>query len=73
MNDAPSETKNGDRIWITVVRISAAMIIRDFGTDAYDQAKRLAQQAQLEQNEIAIRLWNAVADEIAIRNRTKLQ
>lgn len=49
------------------------MIIRDFGTDAYDQAKRLAQQAQLEQNEIAIRLWNAVADEIAIRDRTKLQ
>lgn len=56
-----------------VVRISAGIIIRDFGADAYDQARLLARQAQLDQNEMAIQLWNAVADEIAMRDKSKLQ
>ncbi|WP_439494536.1 hypothetical protein [Bosea sp. (in: a-proteobacteria)] len=49
------------------------MIIRDFGADAYSQAMQLAQQARVEQNDIAARLWSAVADEIAMRDMSKLQ
>jgi hypothetical protein len=73
VKDPPSKTKSTSRIWTTVVRISAGIIIRDFGDDAYDQARLLARQAQLDQNEMAIRLWNAVADEIAMRDKSKLQ
>jgi hypothetical protein len=48
------------------------MLIRDFGADAHSQAMQLAQQAHVEQNDIAVRLWNAVADEIAMRDMSKL-
>ncbi|WP_156323209.1 hypothetical protein [Bosea sp. AAP35] len=73
MTELPPKSAAAERAWITVVQISAGIIIRDHGDDAYGQARQLAQQAQLERNDLAVRLWNAVADEIAKRRAPKLQ
>ena len=72
MTRPPSESAAIHRAWITIVQISAGMMMRDHGDDAYGQAKKLAQQAQLERNDLAVRLWKAVADEIAKRESLQL-
>jgi hypothetical protein len=54
------------------VSLSAGMLIRDHGPGAYVAAKRSARQARAEENDKAVRFWQAVAREVTARTKDNI-
>lgn len=52
------------RLWQSMVRLSAGILLRDCGARAYHQALRRAHR-EVGSNERAARFWRDVADELA--------
>ena len=64
MNEGIPACKTNKRLWQSMVRLSAGMLTRDFGTRAHQQALRRANR-EAAINERAFLFWRDVADEIA--------
>ncbi|MDP3411528.1 hypothetical protein [Bosea sp. (in: a-proteobacteria)] len=55
------------RAWQRSVSLSASLLIRDHGPSADLAARALRDSASAEANDLAVRFWSAVEEEIAIR------
>ena len=64
MDDLSAQSCVQDRAWKAAVRLAAAILKRDYGHDAIDQARRYLHDAELDEHDQSVRLWKAVIDEV---------
>lgn len=73
MSDKFGAAKIGESAWASMVRMSAAILTRDFGSRSRQEALRRSNECQYEENERARTFWMEVAAEIEINNFKNIQ
>ncbi|MFA6966410.1 hypothetical protein [Bosea sp. (in: a-proteobacteria)] len=70
MSDKSDAVQNNDLSWDSMVRLSAAILNRDFGSRSRQEALRRADECGFEDNERGKLFWTEVAD-VIINNNLK--
>jgi hypothetical protein len=68
MSDKWDAVKIDDTAWASMVRMSAAILTRDFGSRSHQEALRLSTEYKYEKNERARLFWMDVAASIERKN-----
>lgn len=68
MSDKSDAVQNNDLSWDSMVRLSAAILSRDFGSRSYQEALRRSDEYGLEDNERGKLFWIDVDDLIINKN-----